>query len=271
MYNKFSNHYTNGRRYTMGTSSHESYIRIVDGADTAVLMVHGIMSTPRHFDFILPYIPAHFSVCNILLDGHGGTVSDFSKTSMKKWRAQVLHHLTKLSQTHQKILVIGYSMGTLLTLELVERFPQIKAMVLLNTPLKVFVKPVMSMRSLKFSFGKVNTENPVELATYNDIGIKLTPYLWQYIPTIPRFLELLKLCRDTRPKAKSLSIPAHAYFGKKDELVSVKSALYFAYNKNVMVQVFDCTGHCYYEDTFKTAVIKSVRCFVDTLDKAKNT
>ncbi len=251
----------------MNTKAHESFIRIVENADTAVFMVHGIMSTPRHFDFILPHIPADYSVCNILLDGHGGTVRDFSKTSMKKWRAQVLHHLTKLSKTHSKILVIGYSLGTLLTLELVEKFPQIKAMVLLNTPLKVFVKPVMFMRSLKFSFGKINEENPVELATYNDVSIKLTPYLWQYIPTIPRFLELLKLCRDTKAKAEKLSIPAHAYFSKNDELVSIKSASYFADNDRVSVQSFDNSGHCYYEDNFKTAVIKSVTHFVDTLDK----
>ncbi len=250
----------------MNQKTHESYIRIVDGADTAVFMVHGIMSTPRHFDFILPHIPSDVSVCNILLDGHGASVSDFSKTSMKKWRAQVLAHLTELSKTHTKIFIIGYSLGTLLSLELAEKFKEIKAMVLLNPPLKVFVKPVMVTRALKFSFNKLNRENQVELATYNDVSIKFTPYLWQYIPTIPRFLELLKLCRDTRPKAENLSVPAKVFFGKKDELVSIKSAKYFENNKNATVQAFDLSGHCYYEDAFKAQVIKSVNDLLNTLD-----
>ncbi len=251
----------------MSQNTHESYIRIVDGADTAVFMVHGIMSTPRHFDFILPHIPSDVSVCNILLDGHGSTVGDFSKTSMKKWKAQVLHHLTELSKTHSKILVVGYSLGTLLTLELAEKFEEIKAMVLLNPPLKVFVKPVMSARALKFSFNKLNLEDKVELATYNDVSVKFTPYLWQYIPTIPRFLELLKLCHDIRPTAEQLSTPVHVFFGKKDELVSIKSSKYFKNNKNVTVHTFDSTGHCYYEDAFKSQVTKSVNCFLNTLDK----
>lgn len=254
----------------MNQNTHESYIKIVDGADTAVFMVHGIMSTPRHFDFILPYIPSDISVCNILLDGHGSTVSDFSNTSMKKWKAQVLSHLFELSKTHSKILVIGYSLGTLLTLELAEKFKEIKAMVLLNPPLKVFVKPVMITRALKFSFDKLNLENKVELATYNDVSVKFTPYLWQYIPTIPRFLELLKLCRDTRPKAEKLGIPAQIFFGKKDELVSIKSAKYFESNKNATVQAFSNTGHCYYEDEFKAQVIESVCDFLNTLDKTQS-
>lgn len=251
----------------MSRATHESFIRIVDGADTAVFMVHGIMSTPRHFDFILPYIPSNVSVCNILLDGHGASVSEFSNTSMKKWKAQVLSHLTELSKTHSKILIIGYSLGTLLTLELAEKFEEIKAMVLLNPPFRVFVKPVMITRALKFSFDKLNREDKVELATYNDVSVKFTPYLWQYIPTIPRFLELLKLCRDTRPKAENLSVPAHVFLGKKDELVRTKSSKYFQDNKNVTVHTFKLTGHCYYEDEFKAQVIESVDYFLNKLDK----
>ncbi len=251
----------------MSQKAHQSYIKIVEGADTALFMVHGIMSTPRHFDFILPYIPSDVSVCNILLDGHGSTVSDFSNTSMKKWKAQVLSHLFELSKTHSKILVIGYSLGTLLTLELAEKFKEIKSMVLLNPPLKVFVRPVMIKRSLKFSFNKLNREDKAELATYNDVSVKLTPYLWQYIPTIPRFLELLKLCRETRAKAENLSVPAQVFFGKKDELVSIKSAKYFQNNNNATVHTFDLSGHFYYEDEFKSQVIECVNDFFSTLDK----
>ena len=251
----------------MSQNMHESFIRIVDGADTAVFMVHGIMSTPRHFDFIIPYIPSNVSICNILLDGHGASVSDFSKTSMKKWKAQVLHHLTKLSKTHSKILIIGYSLGTLLTLEIAEKFKEVKAMVLLNPPLKVFVKPVMISRALKFSFNKHNPEDKEELATYNDISIKLTPYLWKYFSTLPRFVELLKLCHDTRAIALSSTVPSHVFFGKKDELVSIKSAKYFENNENMTVHSFEFSGHFYYEDEFKSQVTKSVNCFLNTLDK----
>lgn len=251
----------------MNRSAHKSYIRIVDGADTAVFMVHGIMSTPRHFDFILPYIPDNVSVCNILLDGHGSTVRDFSKTSMKKWKNQVRLQLTELCKTHSKILVIGYSLGTLLTMELADEFREVKALVLLNSPLKVFVRPVMMKRALKFSFNKLNRDNIVELATYNDVSVELTPCLWRYFSTVPRFLELLKLCRDMRDVAERVGVSIHAFFGKNDELVSIKSSDYFLKNKNATVYSFNVSGHFFYEDEFKEQVIYRVKSFLDELDK----
>ena len=68
---------------------HLEYIRIVDHADTAVLFIHGIVGTPNHFHAFIPLVPEHISVCNLLLDGHGGSVKDFSHTSMRKWVVQV--------------------------------------------------------------------------------------------------------------------------------------------------------------------------------------
>ena len=248
----------------MSENKHKSYIRIVDGADTAVFMVHGIMSTPRHFDFIMPYIPDNVSVCNLLLDGHGSTVYDFAHTSMKKWKAQVLSHLTELSKTHSKIIVIGYSLGTLLTLELADKFKEIKAMVLLNPPLKVHVYPVMIKRALKFSFNKINSDDIAELCTYNDISVTLTPFLYRYLTTLPRFVELLKLSHDMRSVASTLCTPVSVFLGKKDELVSFKSSKYFLQNKNSTVHSYYRSGHFYYENEFKSQVIKSIEHYLDT-------
>lgn len=230
-------------------TDHSTYWRRIDGADTAVLLVHGIVSTPHHFDFLLPLIPSDWSVCNLLLDGHGGTVSDFAHTSMKKWKQQVEDTLRLLCERHRSVLVVGYSMGTLLTMRLVERYPQVKAMLLLNVPLHAYIHPVMVGRCVRFCFGKVK-DHPVEQATYRDISVTLTPYLWRYIPWIPRFIELLRLCRDSRAVVKTLRIPIYVLFGKKDELVRLRSKRYFDDHPSAHCYVFDHTGHCYYEPAF---------------------
>ena len=62
--------------------NHDEYIREVDGAKTAVLMIHGIFGTPRHFDDIVNLAPKDWSVYNILLDGHGKGVREFSASSI---------------------------------------------------------------------------------------------------------------------------------------------------------------------------------------------
>ncbi|MBP3414321.1 MAG: alpha/beta fold hydrolase [Clostridia bacterium] len=245
---------------------HREYIRAIDDADTAVFMVHGINSTPRHFDWLIPYLPENWSIYNILLDGHGGSVKDFSNTSMKKWKQQVDGWLRKLSAQYANILVVGYSMGTLLTMELTQKYPCIKAMLLFNVPLKVFVRPVMAVRVLKFSFGKVNKNNPAELATYNDIGMKLEPWLWKYLAWIPHYISLLRLCRQCRKVAPVLNIPCHVLFGKKDELVSVKSKRYFENNPYANSFIFENSGHFYYEPEFKAHALESLGRLIDQIN-----
>lgn len=65
---------------------HSSYIRAVPGSRCAVLFLHGILGTPRHFDFLLESVPADWSVYNMQLDGHGGTLRDFTGSSMTRWQ-----------------------------------------------------------------------------------------------------------------------------------------------------------------------------------------
>ena len=92
---------------------HKEYVRLVDSADTAVLFIHGIVGTPNHFTDFVNLVPIEMSVCNMLLDGHGKGVSEFSKTSMAKWKSQVDAKVKELSKTHSKIIIVAHSMGTL--------------------------------------------------------------------------------------------------------------------------------------------------------------
>ena len=226
--------------------NHSEYIRIVPGAECAVLMVHGIVSTPRHFDFLLPTIPENWTVANLLLDGHGGTVRDFSKTSMKKWKAQVGEWMEKLCATHSRVLIVGYSLGTLLTMCAAQNRPQVKAMLLLNPPLKPRLHPKMIPISLRFAFGKVKKDVPAEAALWEDIGVTLEPWLHKYLGWIPRFVELLILCRQCCPIAEKIPVPCHAFLGRKDELVSLKSQKHLQCNPNITLHFMDCAGHSYY-------------------------
>lgn len=92
---------------------HCEYIRYIPGSRDAVLMIHGICGTPRHFDGLIPVIPEGISVYNILLPGHGQDVQAFSDSSMEKWRGYAEKKLELLLQRHQRIFIAAHSMGTL--------------------------------------------------------------------------------------------------------------------------------------------------------------
>ena len=87
---------------------HQEYIRLVPGAKTAVLFIHGIMGTPDHFLDLIPHVPRDWSVCNILLPGHGKSVSDFGASSMDQWRSranQVFEKHSCLAVSYWLILI----------------------------------------------------------------------------------------------------------------------------------------------------------------------
>lgn len=231
---------------------HEPYIRQVENAKTAVLMVHGILGTPTHFRDLLPLIPEDWSVYNILLDGHGKEVEDFSRTSMAKWQKQVTDQLAQLRATHQQVLLIGHSMGTLLSLQqAIACKDQIIGLFLLNVPFCPFVRPSAWVNSIQATRGKPDP-SPAVQTVLASTSVRLTKKLRKYIGWIPRFWELLVQVRRTRKLLPQLQIPTLTFQSRRDELVSFRSCRHLTGHRYITNRVLEHSGHfCYGEEDLK--------------------
>ncbi len=227
----------------------KEFVHIVEGADIAVLMIHGIVGTPDHFKDLLPLIPEGWSVCNLLLDGHGKGVREFGASSMKTWKAQVSARLEELLKTHERVLIVGHSMGTLFAIRAaVERPERIAGLFLLNIPMRVHLPPRTLLAALKNAFGVVHEDDRVAWAMKNDCSVALTPYLWQYIPWIPRYVELLReICR-VRKLLPQLGVPTQAFHSRKDELVSNRALRDLQRYPQIALSVLEQSGHFGHED-----------------------
>ena len=222
---------------------HGEYIRELPGRDTAVLMVHGIVGTPRHFDGIVPAVPEEWSLYNILLEGHGGEVRDFSRASMEKWRAQVSELMDRLCAEYDKVFVAAHSMGTLLTMEAaLEHRDKVAGMLFLAAPMKVGVKPRALLYALQLALGLVRPGSGAEVME-RDCGVRLTKRLWLYLGWIPRFLELFRQIRICRELVKRLDMPCCAIQSARDELVSSGAVRYLEANPDIERYVLERSGH----------------------------
>ena len=96
---------------------HREYKRIIENSKKVILFIHGILGTPNHFECFISLVPDNISVYNVLLDGHGKGVKEFSKTSMKKWKKQIDDIVNELCSSHEEIYIVAHSMGCLLALE----------------------------------------------------------------------------------------------------------------------------------------------------------
>lgn len=237
---------------------HRPYIRKSEYADTAVLMIHGIMGTPRHFDGFLPLIPENWDVYNILLDGHGKTVRDFNATSMGKWKDQVQAYFRELSSRYEKIFVIAHSMGTLLSMEAAQLYPQkLDKMIFLAPPLKIFLRPVMIKYACKEIFGLIDGDDPREAAVSQGNSIAPEKRVWRYLGNIPRLLELLRLGRQCRKIP--VKVPCLVFLSGRDELVGVGSGKYLPDCETVLLPQ---SGHFYYTPAEWQIIAEKTREFL---------
>ena len=228
---------------------HREYIRRCPDSSKAALLIHGIVGTPRHFDRFLDAIPADWSVYNILLDGHGGTVKDFGETSMDAWKKQVDDWLDKLCREYETVVIIAHSMGTLLSLEAASRYPKVRQMILFNIPLIPRITGEMAVRSMKYAFDRIDQNDPLERAVFEAAGVTADKHLWRYLGWIPRYLELFKLCKKIRRDIQNTAVPCWVFQSTKDELVSPRTNLYLKNNASICYTELTDSTHFYYPET----------------------
>lgn len=225
---------------------YKPYIRPVEDAHTAVLMIHGICGTPAHFKDLLPVIPEDWSVYNILLDGHGKEVENFSRTSMEKWKAQVSQVLTSLLDSHDRVFIVAHSMGTLFAIDESIKHPdKVAGLFLLAVPLTPWVSPAVSVGSLGAALGHVKPGSTAE-KMLSVSSIHLSPKLWKYIAWLPRFWELLTQCHSTRKKLGQVSVPCYAFQSRHDELVRRATVGLLAKHPQIHTTVLAHSGHFHY-------------------------
>lgn len=226
---------------------HKAYKHIVVGAEKAVLFIHGIVGTPNHFQAFIQRVGQDISVYNLLLDGHGKGVKEFSKTSMKIWEQQVSSAIDELAATHKEVFVVAHSMGCLLALGNGQVDSKISKMFLMAVPLRISLKPSVFVNSSKVYFDKIDPQDVMAEAAKQCCGINHSKNPFSYLGWIPRFLELLQKAKKIRKHIQDVCVPCVAYQSVGDEMVSRKSVDILRENPNIQAIELKKSTHFYYE------------------------
>ena len=244
---------------------HKEYKRIVPKARAAILFVHGIVGTPNHFAEFLSVVPDNISVYNILLDGHGGSVRDFSRTSMQKWERQVRDAVDELTLSHTEVYIVAHSMGTLFAIDRAIENKTVKGLFLFAVPLKIAPKPRMVANVCKVYFDKINPDDVVAQAAKRCYGIAQDRNPFHYVGWLPRYFELFAKAKQARSRLSMLQTPTVAYQSAKDEMVSGKSLKMLKQNASISVFELKNSGHYYYAPNDLSFLFEEFERFVNQI------
>ncbi len=229
--------------------AHKEYRRERPESTGVVLFVHGIQGSPDQFIPFYDAVPDEWSIVNILLDGHGGGVRDFSRTSMKKWKTQVEKVTDELAERYENIVIAGHSMGTFFAMDTARRLPEkVRGLCLLCVPLTIAVKPRAGINSMRVVLTSPPDKNPVIAAARAAYSIELDKKMWRYIGWIPRYLELFREAGRQRKLIAELDLPCAVCQAARDELVSRRSEKYIAKNPRIDLSVLPSSGHFFFPE-----------------------
>lgn len=199
---------------------HAPMKRIVPGAKTAVLMIHGVNATPRFFDAFTAVTPQDVSVHNLLLPGHGAGVLDFARTEKDAWRRHVEQAMMELCETHEQVFLLGHSLGAALAIRCAEKVGgRVKGMLLIAPPLRIRVRLRGLVKNICMGAGLVGDSEKLRRYYGTEIDLRA----WRYLGWIPRYVELLRECREARRVFPQMTIPARVFLSPRDEMVSMRT------------------------------------------------
>ena len=229
-------------------NKHVEYKRIVDGARVAVLLVHGILSTPNHFRELIPLIPDNYSVYAMVTDGHCSTVRDFSRSSMKRWESSVERAVQELLKTHEEVYMVGHSMGTLMSIDQAIKNPRVSRLFCIAVPIKVRFRLRMIGMAMRVYFNKIDEKNAKLVGLNESYGIECSEPMYRYLGWIPRFLDLFAMIARTRKNLGMLKTPCVAFQSELDELVCPKSYDILKKESGMRVEMLRSSTHFYYAE-----------------------
>lgn len=177
---------------------------------------------PQSVRYLGEYIASQgFTVYGVRLSGHGTHYEDMDRCHYQDWIQSLDDGYRYLQRYCRDIFVIGQSMGGTLTLNLTNKYTNIRGIVLINAAIKSI--PIMeefkNIRKPRF----INEGEPdIKAKNVHEITYTKTP--------IRSVQQLFSLMEDTSDKLPTITCPTLAFRSEEDHIVPPENTNYIIAN-----------------------------------------
>ena len=188
----------------------------------AVLLLHGWTATPYELRRLGTFLNQNgYTAYAPVLRGHGTKPENLAKVRYNDWLNDARGAFEKLKRKHDKVFVIGTSIGGTISLELAKEKKSIDGLVLMATPYRVKLEELMIAIVWFLSFFKKYRKKfyPPTFGSRKTI----TRVISYQIYPIANVLETAKIIRRSRKNLSLITQPCFLLQSKSDHIVTYNS------------------------------------------------
>lgn len=216
-----------------------------------VVLIHGFNGEPADMAYLHEYLAARgVAVYTLRLRGHGGSKSDMRRHGAKSWLKGVLNNVEVISGNHSKLYIVGFSMGGLLAVNLLQRF-KVNKLVFVNTPIYFW----------NFRQILANVKQDIKAGDYANLKYYFSA---SHDAPLISLLNFLRMLYTTKPKLANVNVNTLILQNKDDDTVQPRSALYIARKIKGPKQLvwFKTGGHMMFVDERKQDAAAAIYTFL---------
>lgn len=223
------------------------------------LIIHGFNGTTDEVKPLSEFLNAHgYTTYCPLLNGHGKGKKQLAKSNHKAWIDSAQQAYNYLKTMCDKIIVIGFSMGGLIALNLSVN-NDIRAIITLSSPIKFC--------DLKLIFKKIIGD--IKKMCFNNTKAYIT---WLSQIPLSSCINFIILLYNTRQIIKSINIPCFIIQGKNDDIsrwISAKHIFENIISTKKQIKYYDDAPHliCKYKNS--DTVFQDILNFAQKVEQAE--
>jgi carboxylesterase len=232
---------------------------LLPGGDRGVLVVHGFTGSPSEMRLLGDHLHKNgYTVLGPRLCGHGTSAGEMAKTAWPHWYSTVEDGYHILKSICREVMVVGLSMGGLLSLKLASEYP-VSRVISIATPIYINERrlPLLPLyRMFRSSVPKARKKFDVD--PLYSVGYDETP--------LSSLSSLLELIRHVSGLLPAIKIPALIVQSRVEHTVKPESATYIyrhlASQEKKLIWLKK-SGHVVTLDIERESVFQSVTEFLE--------
>ncbi|QDV72268.1 alpha/beta hydrolase [Botrimarina mediterranea] len=199
--------------------------------DTAILLVHGLGASPQHYEFIAEDLAERGYHCrSVRLPGFAEPVAKYRESTSKAWLEKVRSELASLRKEHDRVGVVGHSLGGAVTIGVLLDDPQ-------AADFAVLLAPAVEVSDARSPVLSARTWHEVSERSLVFVNVLSSPYPLDCrdpersdhpgrTPFTPKAIvdQLFKLMDRNRGRAEEITVPTTVVVAIDDPIVDTPAA-----------------------------------------------